>query len=679
MTLLEMSLTGSVMIIVVFLVRSLLLHRLPKKTFVIMWGIVVLRLLVPVQIASRWSIYSMLPETWTESWQGGVIGELFAAVSADAPWSMRDGNSAEGSFADDNAVANPVDTIDTEIGNLNLENMGDDLAGMKHMDKDRAGMDPAETDRSQGDIWKRRFLSGMGVRAIVRAGSLLCAGWFVAVYWISRRRFAESLPVQDPNVDRFLAEHKLRRKISVRRISGIQTPLTYGIWHPVILFPDKTDWTNTAELEFMLTHEYVHIRHFDALFKLILTAAFCVHWFNPFVWLLYLQCSRDIELSCDETVVRISGGHSQSNYAMTLIAMAERRSVSVPISSGFSRNALEERIEAIMLMKRLSLQIGIVAVLLVAVMTVLFATSGERRESPGVNPEDAVAAAQTARRAEADKINESDRPDGENEVDKAAPENLMDEPDYSIKYFQEGMPEEIPAVPVVGNGYSMLFPADERLVSNDPMGFVHSENEHIYMRVLMYEGMDVQEAGALLSKSGYQQMENGDYRIQTGEGDAVCAEIIRLVEDVYSTYGLSYGFPDNSEYEEGWGTILAAAASTFTLNTAGLNADGEALKEAAKAFGDAYLTGDGAACLKYMSAQADTSSVQELKRGEFGFAGAWAKRLCMGTVEELSEGDETGLQIECGNPAEGEGNVYLGITFRKEEGAMRVVSFGWEG
>ena len=89
-----MSLTGSVMIVVVFLLRSLLLHRLPKKTFVILWGIVAIRLLVPVQIASRWSVYSMIPETWMETVQDG--GELVGLPAANVPENAGNGYFTEG-------------------------------------------------------------------------------------------------------------------------------------------------------------------------------------------------------------------------------------------------------------------------------------------------------------------------------------------------------------------------------------------------------------------------------------------------------------------------------------------------------------------------------------------------------------------------------------------------------
>lgn len=648
MDLLEMSLTGSVMIIVVFLIRCLLLHRLPKKTFVVLWGIAMICLLVPFRVVSRWSIYSLMPVEDIRVGYGGTTG------SADAE---RIGLGTDYSGINDiKTNAMDINDVDyTEIGYAEVKDVGADSSEAGAFDWD----------------W---------VTAVSRAGSLLCAGWFLIVYLDSRRKFAESLPVQSVQVDRFLAAHKLRRKISIRQLGGIRTPLTYGIWRPVILFPAKTDWTNETELEFMLLHEYVHIRHFDALLKLMATAVLCVHWFNPLVWLLYIQCNRDIELSCDETVVYLSGRQSRNHYAMTLIAMAERRSIPAPLCNGFSENSLEERIEAIMLAKRLSIGIGAAAVLLVAAVSVLFATAGERPEaSVGILPEEQD---EENKRQENWEEQEDKGQVSGSEEDSVSAGDVSDADgsgaEYVIKYFPEGLEETISAQPVRGNGYGMLFPADEEWVSNAPVGFMHSQNENVFLRVVVYEGMSAEQAGALLMDEGYHELEDGNYRIQRRSGAVACAEIVRLAEDVYSTYGISYGFPDTSEYEENLGAYLAAAASTFTLDTAGLSPDGEALKAAAKSFGDAYLAGDGKTCLEYMSSDADTSCLQELKKGRFDFAGAKAKRLCMGTVDKLQDGDEAEVQIECGNPEPEEGNLYLGITFRREGGILRVVSFGWE-
>ena len=80
----------------------------------------------------------------------------------------------------------------------------------------------------------------------------------------------------------------------------ISSPLTYGILHPVILLPRQNLSLPQETLDCILTHEYVHIRRFDCLLKLLLTAALCLHWLNPLVWVMYLLANRDIELCCDE-------------------------------------------------------------------------------------------------------------------------------------------------------------------------------------------------------------------------------------------------------------------------------------------------------------------------------------------------------------------------------------------
>jgi hypothetical protein len=154
-------------------------------------------------------------------------------------------------------------------------------------------------------------------------------------------------------------------------------PLTFGILHPVILMPKVTDWNDETALQYILAHEYVHIRRFDTVSKLALTAAVCVHWFNPLVWVMYVLANRDLELSCDESVIRLFGENTKSDYARTLISMEETRSGLTPLCNSFSKNAIEERIVAIMKMKKTSWASALVALTLVAGVTTAFATTGQ--------------------------------------------------------------------------------------------------------------------------------------------------------------------------------------------------------------------------------------------------------------------------------------------------------------
>ena len=99
----------------------------------------------------------------------------------------------------------------------------------------------------------------------------------------------------------------MRRPLQVRYSDRIDTPLTYGMFRPVILLPKSLDRNGGERLSFVLAHELVHVRRWDALSKCFLCAAVCVHWFNPLVWVMLLLAGRDLEVSCDQKVVQMYG------------------------------------------------------------------------------------------------------------------------------------------------------------------------------------------------------------------------------------------------------------------------------------------------------------------------------------------------------------------------------------
>ena len=193
------------------------------------------------------------------------------------------------------------------------------------------------------------------------------------------------MPVENDFIKNWLNTHQQKRPISIRQSSRFSAPLTYGVFRPVILMPISTDWENTNGLQYVLAHEYVHIRRFDSITKLVLIAALCVHWFNPFVWVMYVLANRDIELSCDEAVVRLFGETTKAAYARTLIGMEETRSSFAPLCNNFSKNAIEERITAIMKIKKTSLFTLLLAVILVAGFTTALATSAAANNNNSIS------------------------------------------------------------------------------------------------------------------------------------------------------------------------------------------------------------------------------------------------------------------------------------------------------
>ena len=218
--------------------------------------------------------------------------------------------------------------------------------------------------------------SGPALTLIWLAGAALTAVYFAVLYLRARQRFRASVPVATPAVREWLATRSLRRPLEVRQSDQVSSPLTYGVLRPVILLPRDMERGGGASLTYILAHEFVHVRRFDALTKLVFAAVLCVHWFNPLVWVMFVLAGRDLELSCDEQVMDELGSRTRAPYALTLIAMEEARSRCVSLHNYFSKLAIEERIEGIMKYKKPSLlATALAAALVVGATTTAFAAS----------------------------------------------------------------------------------------------------------------------------------------------------------------------------------------------------------------------------------------------------------------------------------------------------------------
>ena len=323
MSLLQMSFLGTVIILLIVVLRAVLINRLPKKTFLILWWIALIRLLVPFSIKSVTSIYSLLQSIYSD--------------------------------------INPVRTAQTTTFLPIHGNM-------------------PETANELSEVMLQRTETISILSVIWLAGLLLCFGFFAVSYIKCYREFRFSLPVENDILEAWKEKHPLKRSLSIRQIETIAAPLSYGVIRPVILMPKNTEWKNIYQLRYVLEHEYVHIRRLDMLTKLIMIAAVCIHWFNPLVWVMYILFNRDLELSCDETVVRRFGMDIKSVYATALISMEEKKSGLTPLCNSFSKNAIEERIRAIMKIKKTSKFAVIISAVLVICVTGGFATSASSLE-----------------------------------------------------------------------------------------------------------------------------------------------------------------------------------------------------------------------------------------------------------------------------------------------------------
>ncbi len=372
MDLLTMSLSAAVMIAAIVILRALLIDRLPKTTFLILWAVVLLRLLVPVSVPSAWSVYSLLQpkqqSIQTVQEESTVLPQVEPVVSQPSAITTE-------------PAAPAVDSAAGEAEEITATPARQESSSPTVQQSTPTEQPPQAEEKTKPAISLPVEPSAL----IWGVGAAALGLYFVVGYWRATREFDMSLPVEHPFCGEWLQRQKekmpLRRQIRIRQFDRIGTPLTYGVRRPTILLPNQTLEEQPKTLTYILTHEYVHIRRFDCVSKLLLSAALCLHWFNPLVWVMYVLANRDLELSCDEMVLRLLGIENRSAYAMALLEMEEKRSGFGALYSAFGKNAIEERIGAIMKMKKRSLLSVVMAVVLVFTLTACLATSPVEEET----------------------------------------------------------------------------------------------------------------------------------------------------------------------------------------------------------------------------------------------------------------------------------------------------------
>lgn len=373
MDLLTMSISAAVMIAAIVILRALLIDRLPKTTFLILWAVVLLRLLVPVSVPSAWSVYSLLQPRQqaiqTVQEESTVLPQVEPVVSQPSAITTEPVTPAVDSAAGEAEEITATPARQESSSPTVQQSIPTEQQLQAEEEKTKPAISLPVSPAAL--IW------GVGAAAL--------GLYFVVGYWRATREFDMSLPVEHPFCGEWLRRQKekmpLRRQIRIRQFDRIGTPLTYGVRRPTILLPNQTLEEHPKTLTYILTHEYVHIRRFDCVSKLLLSAALCLHWFNPLVWVMYVLANRDLELSCDEMVLRLLGIENRSAYAMALLEMEEKRSGFGALYSAFGKNAIEERIGAIMKMKKRSLLSAVMAVVLVFTLTACLATSPVEEET----------------------------------------------------------------------------------------------------------------------------------------------------------------------------------------------------------------------------------------------------------------------------------------------------------
>lgn len=343
-TVLNMSLIASLSALVVLLIRWCLKGRAPRWISYALWAVVLIRLLVPVSVSSPVSLFSLVPSQSTDAvGQSGRLSRLDVTGGAPAriPVSDRAGQDGSG------------------------ETKGDEGQFFGQYDEEKAAEEPSTPSAAEGGSGWRTAAAVVWICGASALGAFLTLHYLFSAARLRRLRV---LPEND-KIRRAGQILPLRRKVRISKSRMFATPVVFGLFRPRIVLPWGFDWEDSAA-QHILLHERVHISRWDNLAKIAATAAVCIHWFNPLVWLCFRLSSDDMEASCDERVLKILGEDSRKDYARSLLSMAQsqNRRIGVMPFLAFGESNLKQRVGNILKYHRktlLSVTAVFLAVLLV--------------------------------------------------------------------------------------------------------------------------------------------------------------------------------------------------------------------------------------------------------------------------------------------------------------------------
>ena len=164
----------------------------------------------------------------------------------------------------------------------------------------------------------------------------------------------------------------VRYKDNIFQSENVSFPFVLGIIKPRIYLPFKM---NGQYLEYVVAHEQAHICRKDHWWKPLGFLLLMIHWFNPLMWLAYVLLCRDIELACDEKVIKELGNEQRGDYTQALVACSVNRRMIAACPLAFGEVSVKERVKSVMNYKKPAFWVIIIAVIICVGVAACFLTN----------------------------------------------------------------------------------------------------------------------------------------------------------------------------------------------------------------------------------------------------------------------------------------------------------------
>jgi beta-lactamase regulating signal transducer with metallopeptidase domain len=140
-------------------------------------------------------------------------------------------------------------------------------------------------------------------------------------------------------------KNAMHHEDNIYLVDDLKTPFVMGFIHPRIYMPLAL---SNKEQQLIILHEQTHIRRFDPMIKMFSFFVLCVHWFNPLVWIAFFSSIKDMEMSCDEAVIKLLGYNVKKDYSSSLLSLSSDRYIMGGIPLAFSEGDTKDRIKNIL-------------------------------------------------------------------------------------------------------------------------------------------------------------------------------------------------------------------------------------------------------------------------------------------------------------------------------------------
>ncbi len=158
----------------------------------------------------------------------------------------------------------------------------------------------------------------------------------------------------------------------VKECDEIAFPFILGVLLPTIYIPSSLD---AASRSFVISHETAHLKRRDHWWKPLGYLILCIHWFNPFCWISYILFCRDLEMACDERVIRDMDKESRVGYSQTLLNLSKPGNCLSACPLAFGEVGVKERVKGIIRYKKPAIWMILLSMVICAVVTVCFLTN----------------------------------------------------------------------------------------------------------------------------------------------------------------------------------------------------------------------------------------------------------------------------------------------------------------